>query len=94
MDGFATSNGVYSLTTTCAPTNAPTIAGQTYAPTAAPTPVAPVVVGTLACGATSTGNTTGGTHTVGMAAPEEWWMFTSTVTGSYTFDTCGSSYDT
>ena len=94
MDGFSTSNGVYQLIATCPQTNAPTTVGQTYAPTAAPTPTQPVVVGTLACNTPTTGNTTGGTHNVGMAAPEEWWMFTSPIAGLYTFDTCGSSYDT
>ena len=94
MDGFASNSGVYNLVAIC-PTAAPTNVGDTLPPSAAPTTQPqPVVVGTLACGTTSTGNTTGGTHTVGMGAPEEWWMFTSPVAGVYTFNTCGSNYDT
>ena len=54
----------------------------------------PVVVGTLTCGTNVTGNTTGANHTVGMAAPENWFMFTAPQTGIYIFDSCGSSYDT
>lgn len=52
------------------------------------------VVGTLACGMVVSGNTTGANNTVEEPAPENWWIFTALQTGLYTFDSCGSAYDT
>jgi hypothetical protein len=58
------------------------------------TTVQPVIRGNVACNSLVAGNTAGGTHTVGHAAPENWWRFVAPVSGMYTFNTCGSSYDT
>ena len=78
MEGFSSSNGAYQVAVSC-----PVV-----------TPPTPVVVGTLTCGTNVTGNTTGANHTVGMGAPENWYMFTAPQTALYIFDSCGSSYDT
>jgi len=57
-----------------------------------PVPVA--VEGNIVCGSNVTGNTNGATHSFGNTAPEHWWRFTAPVTGVYTFNTCGSNYNT
>lgn len=50
--------------------------------------------GNVACGINVTGNSATGTNTVGQAAPEHWYQFMAPIDGNYTFNTCGSSYDT
>ena len=55
---------------------------------------APVLAGTLVCGVNATGNTTGATHIVGSESPENWWGFRAADVGVYTFDSCGSDFDT
>jgi hypothetical protein len=56
------------------------------------------VEGIATCGNTYTGTTAvGGTEYVSYSAgPEVWWAFTvpASATGTYVFDTCGSSFDT
>ena len=93
VDGAGGSDGVYNLSVSCPPTFAPTIAPTTPAPTVY-TPPTPDVVGTLTCDMVATGNTTGANNTVEEPAPENWWMFTASEGGLYTFDSCGSQYDT
>jgi len=78
VDGFSTASGAYRMTATCPTTNAPP----------------PPLSGTLSCGSTVTGTTSGSSSTVGHAAPEDWFMLTANVSGGYVFNTCGSSYDT
>lgn len=53
------------------------------------------IVGNVACGETMSGNTTTGANSVGEhPAPDHWWRLTAPRDGNYTFDTCGSSFDT
>lgn len=78
MDGFAYSSGAYRLIATCPSSNSP------------PPPSA----GGLGCARTVTGSTVNGTNTVGHRAPEMWYTFTATTTGQYSFNSCGSAYDT
>ena len=63
--------------------------------TTCPTPVSVPVQGNAACSGTVSGNSGTGTNTVGTGtAPEHWYRFQAPVSGSYTFNSCGSSYDT
>jgi hypothetical protein len=57
-------------------------------------PTGAIEVGTLACGATVTGNTSGTVSHFGFDAPEDYWMFTAPYFGMYNFNTCGSTLDT
>jgi hypothetical protein len=43
---------------------------------------------------THTHSATGGTYITGDPAPEHWYSFTAPSRSVYTFNTCGSSYDT
>jgi hypothetical protein len=52
------------------------------------------VVGDVACGETRSGNTSASVSSVGHAAPDNWWRMIAPRDGMYTFDTCGSNYDT
>jgi hypothetical protein len=90
MQGFGSSFGAYQVTVSCytfSPTGSPTAAptsGST--PSAAPTP-ASAFVASLTCEANATGTTT-------TANPQNWYMLTAVQQGVYTFNACGSSYDT
>ena len=78
VDGFSTRSGAYRLLTTCP----------------VPSPGEVAVQGNVACGIVVTGNSATGTNTVGTGtAPEHWWRFQAPTTGSYVFNSCGSSYD-
>eukprot|EP00041_Stephanoeca_diplocostata_P008019 m.115179 g.115179 ORF g.115179 m.115179 type:complete len:567 (+) comp17137_c0_seq10:1-1701(+) len=54
----------------------------------------PTLGGDLACDADVTGDTTDANNTLGDAAPDVWFAFTAPDSGSYTFRTCGSNFDT
>lgn len=54
----------------------------------------PAVMGMLTCGADVSGNTTSASNSVGMVEPDNWWMLTVSEQALYTFDSCGSSFDT
>ena len=54
----------------------------------------PTIDGTIECGQTVTGTTTGEGSTHGNAAPDHFYSFTVTETAVYQFDSCDSSYDT
>lgn len=56
---------------------------------------APTLLQTAAqCNQVMSGSTAGGSSSAGSAAPDVWWPFTAPNTGLYTFNSCGSSYDT
>jgi hypothetical protein len=74
---------------TGAPTSSPT--APTAAPvavsTVAPTPASLTFTGTLTCSTNATGTTT-------TASPQNWYIFTAVQQGVFTFNACGSHYDT
>ena len=56
---------------------------------------APTLLQTAAqCNQVMSGSTAGGSSSAGGAAPDVWWPFQAPNTGVYTFNSCGSSYDT
>ena len=93
MQGFSSSFGAYQVAISCtadspAPTSSPTAptTAPVAVPTAAPTP-ASAFVASLTCNTNATGTTT-------TANPQNWYMLTAVQQGVYTFNACGSSYDT
>jgi hypothetical protein len=53
------------------------------------------VQSTISCGgAPVTGSTSGGTSSVGNESPEHYFQLSAPFSGVYTFDSCGSSFDT
>ena len=54
----------------------------------------PTIDGTIECGQTVTGTTSGEDNTHGNAAPDHFYSFTVTEPQVYQFDSCDSSYDT
>ena len=54
----------------------------------------PTVTATATCNSVIQGSTALGTTLIGNQAPELWYNFTAPTTGTYTFNSCGSSYDT
>ena len=60
-----------------------------------PVGCAPTLLQTAAqCNQVMSGSTAGGSSSAGGAAPDVWWPFQAPNTGVYTFNSCGSSYDT
>lgn len=53
-----------------------------------------IIQQSTSCGATVTGNTSTGTHVVGSgSAPEHYFSFTAPYSGIFTFNSCGTSFD-